>query len=116
MPASKYIRSYSFFKHPKYTTFKNPGDIGLIKLEDPIELRDRDGTQYVANIICLPVRGFRLKGWEIAKTAGSGPDLDRVKTVSTRVRELPDHLLRDKLEFGSLLCEVSSLSPIYLVQ
>ena len=116
MPSSGYIKSHSFFKHPKFTTFQYPGDIGLIKLEHPIELKERDGTQYVANIICLPVRGFRLKGKEIAKIAGSGPGLDRVKTVSTRVSETGTHDNIEIMEFGSLVCKVSSLSTIYLVQ
>ena len=110
MPSWKYRKSHSFFKHPKFTTVVNPGDIGLIKLEHPIERRERDGTQYVANIICLPIRGFRLKkGKHIAKIAGSGPDLDRVKTVSTRVNEA-GHLIIDNMEFGSLVCKVSSSS------
>ena len=115
MPSSGYIWSHSFFKHPKYTSFKYFGDIGLIKLEHPIKRRERDGTQYVANIICLPVRGFRLKGTEIAKIAGSGPGLDRVKISSTRVTETGTHLIGEVIEFGSLVCKVGSLSPNFLV-
>ena len=117
MPSSGYIKSHSFFIHPKYTTFENPGDIGLIKLEHPFDRPERDETQFVANIICLPVRGFRLKkGTHIAKIAGSGPDLNRVKTGSTRVEQMGDHFNRDEMEFGSKTCRVRSLSPINKVQ
>ena len=117
MPANDYIRSHSFFKHNDYIGGVSPGDFGLIKLEHPFKRRERNGAQYVANIICLPVRGFKLKGTEIAKIAGSGPGLDRVKTGSIRLKEIPSsHLNREYTDFGSLICEVSSYSPIYLVQ
>ena len=117
MPSSGYIRSGKFFKHPDFWSQNSPGDIGLIKLEYPFERREpRDGIQYVPNIICLPVRTFRLKGTERAKIAGSGPDLDRVKTGSTLLWEVPKyHLNREYFDFGSISCEVSSFSPIYLV-
>ena len=115
IPANDYIRSHSFFKHPDYTSHENPGDIGLIKLESPIDSRDM--TRLLVNIICLPIRGFRLKGSQIAKIAGSGPGLDRVKTGSTRVMEIPnDHLNQEKNDFGFKICKVSSFSLIYLVQ
>ena len=102
MPATKYIKSHSFFKHPKYNTFRNQGDIGLIKLEHPIERRERDGTKYLPNIICLSVRWFKLKGTQIAhvaKIAGSGPGLDRVKTGSIRVYQTSDYLDGLTMEF-----------------
>ena len=89
-------------------------------MEGPIEppMESRDVIPHVPNIICLPVRGFRLKGTQIATMAGSGTDLDRVKTGPTRVTadRYDDHLNRVDNEFGSMACPVRSFPPIYLVQ
>ena len=115
--SSGYIRSDTFFKHPDFS-HDNFCDIGLIKLEGEFERSESIyETHRVVNIICLPVRGFSLKGEQIATIAGSGPGLDRVKTGSTRVKEIPDyHLNREHNDFEFMTCEVSSLSPINLVQ
>ena len=60
--------------------------------------------------------GFRLKGNERAKIAGSGLRLDRVKTGSTRVKESTRWHLNENLnDFGSLTCPVGNLSQIYPV-
>ena len=115
MPSWDNIRSEKFFKHPKFWAHNTPGDIGLIKLERPVKVY-RDGPHHVVNIICLPDRGFRLKGIQIAKIAGSGPGLNRVKTGSTRLREIPSsHLITEYFDFGLISCQVRSLSQIYLV-
>ena len=114
----KYIRSHTFFRHPDYSDSYTTHDIGLIKLEHSFERREpRDGIKYVPNIICLPVRGFRLKGTQRAKMAGSGPYGNRVKTGSTRVKELPGWSSNQEFnDFGTVTCPVSYLSPINLVQ
>ena len=110
MPAGDYIGSHTFFKHLGYTSRNHRDDIGLIKLESPFKVREaKDENHRVVNIICLPVRTFRLKGSQIATIAGSGLDLDRVKTGSTRLYEIPNsHLNRYNNDFGSLTCPVSS--------
>ena len=118
IPASKYIRSQTYFKHPDYRGGDNPGDIGLIKLEYPFERREsNDNPHYEVNIICLPVLPLRLWGTQMAMIAGSGPDGDRVKTGSTRLTIDPEFpKIREDNDFGMMICPVSSLSTIYLEQ
>ena len=116
---TRYIKSDTFFIHPDYNPdYNSPGDIGLIKMKSPVKhWESSDSSHHVVNIICLPVRTFRLKGTQMALIAGSGMGLDRVKIGPTLLTTVPGyHLNRENNELGSLTCLVSSLSPIYLVQ
>ena len=97
-----YGLSLKSIKHPKYRI--NVGsdfDIGLIKLKDPV------GQTYDSNnIICLPVRKFKITGTKLAAMAGAGPNFDKVRTGPVEVKEYKLRLRFANLPGTGTICKV----------
>jgi len=68
------IRSAQWINHPKYSSFSNDFDIGLVKLETPMVMNSCVGT------VCLPTEDVEpgttcvISGWGTLSSGGSTPN------------------------------------------
>jgi hypothetical protein len=82
-----YLEIQRLFRHQYYSEDEANFDIGLIKMKKPIEMKT-DKNEFLANTVCLPVRGIVNTDYESAVVSAYG----------TSYSALPHpHLLQVKL-------------------
>jgi len=75
-------RSAKWIDHPRYNPWSNDFDIGLVKLESPMEMNSCAGTVCLPSSDVAPGSNCWITGWGTLSSGGKSPDVLQEAQVS----------------------------------